>query len=101
MAPAEVETVLGSHPAVDECAAAEVQVQPDVSVIMGFVVKNQQQRISAKALLDYTASNLAAYKCPREIVFVDALPRTANGKVKRRELAARFGPGSPNMTNRS
>ena len=87
VAPAEVESVLGSHPAVDECAAAEVEVQPNVSVIMGFVVTHQQHQVSAETLLEHTASGLAAYKCPREIVFVDALPRTANGKVKRKELA--------------
>jgi acyl-coenzyme A synthetase/AMP-(fatty) acid ligase len=33
--------------------------------------------------------HLAAYKCPREIIFIDTLPRTANGKVKRRDLAQR------------
>ena len=37
-------------------------------------------------LLAFTHEHLAAYKCPREIVFTSALPRTANGKIMRRKL---------------
>jgi len=41
----------------------------------------------AAPLLAFTHEHLAAYKCPREIIFTDSLPRTANGKVRRRDLA--------------
>lgn len=47
--------------------------------------------LDAAALVDHAARHLAAYKRPREIVFVDSLPRTANGKIRRRELAERYG----------
>jgi len=43
--------------------------------------------LDAAPLLAYAHERLAAYKCPREIIFVDGLPRTANGKVRRRDLA--------------
>lgn len=43
--------------------------------------------VDASPLLAHAHQHLAAYKCPREIIFTDSLPRTANGKVRRRELA--------------
>jgi acyl-CoA synthetase (AMP-forming)/AMP-acid ligase II len=42
--------------------------------------------IDEDALIDYAGDHLARYKCPSKIVFVDALPRNANGKLVRREL---------------
>jgi acyl-coenzyme A synthetase/AMP-(fatty) acid ligase len=41
----------------------------------------------AAAIMAYAAERLAAYKCPREIRFLDHLPRTANGKIRRSALA--------------
>ncbi len=86
VAPAEVELVLSGHPAVAECAVAEIRVREDVSIIMGFVVPSPDHPATAADLMQHTAKGLAAYKCPREIVFVDELPRTANGKLKRKAL---------------
>jgi acyl-CoA synthetase (AMP-forming)/AMP-acid ligase II len=43
--------------------------------------------MDAAPLLAYAHEHLAAYKCPREIIFTDSLPRTANGKVRRRDLS--------------
>ena len=44
--------------------------------------------IDTDAVLAFARARLAAYKTPREIILVDALPRTTNGKLKRKELAA-------------
>lgn len=85
VSPLEVEAVLGEHPSVAEVACAEVRVRADVSVIAAFVVARGEVR-DGEALKAFAATRLAAYKCPREIVFVDALPRTANGKIKRTAL---------------
>ena len=91
VAPAEVEAVLAAHPAVAEVAVTELRVRADVSVIAAFIVARDADEADAGALLDHCRQHLAAYKCPREVVFLDTLPRTANGKVIRRALAARFG----------
>lgn len=85
VSPLEVEAVLGEHPSVAEVACAEVRVRADVSVIAAFVVARDGVR-DGDAIKAFAATRLAAYKCPREVVFVDALPRTANGKVKRAAL---------------
>jgi len=89
VSPLEVEHCLSHYPAVAEVAVTELTVRDDVSVIAAFVVPRDPDDIDAAPLLAYAHDNLAAYKCPREIIFVDALPRTANGKILRRELAKR------------
>ncbi len=86
VSPLEVEAVLAEHPSVAEVACAEVRVRADVSVIGAFVVTREGASRDAAAIKAFAEAHLAAYKCPREIVFVDALPRTANGKLKRGAL---------------
>lgn len=87
VSPLEVEHCLSQHPAVAEVAVAEVAVRDGVTVIAAFVAPRDPDEIDAAPLLAYAHEHLAAYKCPREIIFTDALPRTANGKVRRRDLA--------------
>jgi len=86
VSPAEVEAVLLAHPMVGEVAVTERRVRPDVSIIAAFVVLRPGQVADAATLLTHAAGRLAAYKCPRDIQFVEALPRTANGKVMRKRL---------------
>jgi hypothetical protein len=92
VSPLEVEQCLSRHPAVAEVAVTELAVvREGVSVIAAFVVPRDPDEIDAAPLLAYAHEHLAAYKCPREIIFIDTLPRTANGKVKRRDLAGGGG----------
>lgn len=86
VAPQEVEAALAEHPAIAEVACAEVQVRADVNVIGAFVVLRPDAACEAEAIKRFAAERLAAYKCPREIIFLDALPRTANGKLRRGDL---------------
>jgi acyl-coenzyme A synthetase/AMP-(fatty) acid ligase len=86
VAPQEVEAVLARFPGVAEVACAAVRVGADVTVIGAFVVPAEGAAIEATDLLAHAARHLAPYKCPREVRFVPALPRTANGKVMRRAL---------------
>jgi len=87
VSPLEVEGVLALHPDVAEVACRELRVREDVSVIGAFVVAKPDVPHDAEAILAFARERLAAYKCPRSVVFVDTLPRTAHGKVKRSELA--------------
>jgi acyl-coenzyme A synthetase/AMP-(fatty) acid ligase len=87
VSPQEVESVLLRHPAVAEAGVAEVKVREDVSIIVAFIVPAEGAGRDPAAILDHAAVHLARYKLPREVVFVDALPRTANGKVIRRQLS--------------
>ena len=87
VSPQEVEAALAGHPAVADVAVTELRVREDVSVIAAFVVPRAGATPDAEALLAFAASRLAAYKRPRQVIFLDALPRSANGKVLRRKLA--------------
>jgi acyl-coenzyme A synthetase/AMP-(fatty) acid ligase len=87
VSPQEVEASLALHPAIAEVAVTELRVRDDVSVIAAFVVLKEGLSVDAKSVLDFAESRLAVYKRPREVIFVDALPRTPNGKVTRRMLA--------------
>ncbi|HRD50044.1 MAG: AMP-binding protein [Candidatus Competibacter sp.] len=89
VSPLEVEQCLSRHPAVAEVAVTELAVREGVTVIAAFVVPSDPDEMDAAPLLAHAHAHLAAYKCPREIIFTDTLPRTANGKVKRRDLAQR------------
>lgn len=89
VAPQEIEAVIAQVPGVAEVACAEVRVRADVSVIGAFVVRTAEATVTAETILAHARAHLAAYKIPREVVFVDALPRTANGKLKRKALVGR------------
>ena len=90
VAPQEIEDVLAQTPGVAEIACAEVQVRGDVCVIGAFVVPVAGMVLDKEGMLALARQALASYKVPREIIVVERLPRTANGKLKRKELAALF-----------
>ena len=79
-------------PAVAEVAVAELPVRADVSVIAAFVVRREDAALDAGAVIDWAASRLAAYKRPKQVFFLDRLPRSANGKLLRRQLRASVPP---------
>ncbi|MDV3297117.1 MAG: acyl-CoA synthetase, partial [Brachybacterium paraconglomeratum] len=95
VSPLEVEHCLAAHPAVADVAVTEVAVRPGLRIIAAFVVPedpDDPRGLDVADLMEHAARHLAPYKRPREVVFVDSLPRTANGKVRRRALADRHGP---------
>jgi acyl-CoA synthetase (AMP-forming)/AMP-acid ligase II len=87
--PREVEDLLADHDAVADAAAIGVDDDQFGQRLRAFVVKADGADTSEDELKDYVKANLARYKVPREIVFVDELPRNATGKVLKRELAER------------
>ena len=87
VSPQEVEAVLAQHPCIAEVACTEVRVRADVSIIAAFVVAKPGAAHDADGIKGLAARELAAYKRPREVVFIDQLPRTANGKLKRAGLS--------------
>lgn len=87
VSPHEVEAALIEHPDVAEAGVAELAVRADLKVIAGFVVLKPGAVPNPQDLIAWCGERLAAYKTPREIRFLDSLPRTANGKVQRKRLA--------------
>jgi acyl-CoA synthetase (AMP-forming)/AMP-acid ligase II len=88
--PAEVEETLRSHPSVLDAACVGVAHARWGECVVAIVELRAGQTVNQDILKDFARSRIANYKCPKEIHFIDALPRTASGKVKRAELRARF-----------
>lgn len=90
--PSEVEDVLLAHPAVRECAVVGKPDPARGEIVVAYVLpKNpgEANETLARALQDHCKAQTAPYKYPREIVFVDSLPKTLTGKTKRSELRER------------
>jgi len=84
--PKEVEDALSRHEAVADAAAIGVDDKDFGQRLRAFVVLEKGAEASEKDLKEHVRRNLARYKVPREIVFLDELPRNATGKVLKREL---------------
>ena len=85
--PAEVEDCLAKHEAVSEVAAIGVDDEDYGKRLKAFVVLDKGKDASEDDLKQHVKSNLARYKVPREIVFLDELPRNSTGKVLKKDLA--------------
>ena len=84
--PREVEDLLADHPSVVEVAVLGVPDEEWGERLRAFVVIDGE-RVEEDALKEYVRENLARFKVPREIVFLDELPRNPTGKVLKRVLA--------------
>jgi len=84
--PAELEQVLGAHPAVAMVAVAPVQDEVKGELAKAFIVLHPGHEVSEENILAFCRERLAAYKVPRAIAFVDNLPKTSTGKLLRRAL---------------
>ena len=83
----EVEAALLEHPAVAECAVIAAPDEERGHVVKAFVVAAAP--VTAKELQEHVKALIAPYKYPRQVEFIDALPRTPTGKVQRNVLRAR------------
>jgi acyl-CoA synthetase (AMP-forming)/AMP-acid ligase II/NAD(P)-dependent dehydrogenase (short-subunit alcohol dehydrogenase family) len=88
--PQEVEETLASHEAVADAAAFGVPDEDFGQRLAAFAVLKPRASVTAEELQAYVRERLARYKVPREIAFVERLPRTSTGKIQRRKLAALF-----------
>jgi acyl-CoA synthetase (AMP-forming)/AMP-acid ligase II/uncharacterized membrane protein len=84
--PKEVEDLLARHDAIAEAAAIGVEDRDFGQRLRAFVVLDRGKEATEDDLKAYVKKNLARFKVPREIVFLDELPRNATGKVLKREL---------------
>jgi fatty-acyl-CoA synthase len=91
--PGEVEDLLAGHDAVAEAAVFGVDDEQFGQRLKAVVVTRDGKDLSADEVKGYVKSNLAGYKVPRDVEFVDELPRTSTGKVLKRELQEDPGDG--------
>jgi fatty-acyl-CoA synthase len=88
--PVEIEKILYQHPAVHMCAVIGVPDPKWGEVGKAIVVLKPGKHATEQELLDHCRANLAGYKVPKSIVFVDALPISSAGKILKRELRDKF-----------
>ena len=94
---AEVESALLEHPAVGDCAVVASPDDERGHVVKAFVVLAagfSGDSAMATELQDHVKARIAPYKYPRQVEFLDALPRTPTGKVQRTVLRAMDGAPS-------
>jgi fatty-acyl-CoA synthase len=85
--PREVEELLVTHEAIGDCAVIGVEDEDFGQRLKAFVVLRDGKDVSAEEVQAFVKENLARYKVPREVVFMDDLPRNPTGKILKRELA--------------
>ena len=87
IAPAELEAVVVSHPAVADAAVVPSPEEEHGEVPKAYVVRKGE--LSAEELMDYVAARVAPYKKLRRVEFVESIPRSPSGKILRRVLVER------------
>lgn len=92
--PREVEDALLTHPAVLECAVIGVPDPKWVEAVTAFVVLRPGQTATETDLIAHVGTGVASYKKPHRVYFIDAVPKTAVGKLDRKTLRAQFNADS-------
>jgi fatty-acyl-CoA synthase len=93
--PREVEDLLADHPQIEEAAVVGVEDAQFGQRLAAYVVPRGDAALTERDVQDHVRANLARFKVPREVVFLDALPRNATGKVLKRTLSANGGAAGP------
>lgn len=91
--PAEVETAIRAHPAIAEVAVIGVPDPEWSEAIKAVCVCQSGKSASAAEIIDFVAGQIARYKKPKHVVFVDALPKDAKGAIDRVAVKAAHGKG--------
>ncbi|MEL6185736.1 MAG: AMP-binding protein [Myxococcota bacterium] len=86
--PAEIERVVSAHPAVALVAVGKTLDETKGELAKAYVVLAQGKTATAEEIIAHCRESLAAYKVPRQVKFVDDLPKTSTGKILRRELSS-------------
>lgn len=88
--PAEIEDVLRQHPGVEDCAIVGVPDDDWGEALVAYVVRQPGHPVSRAELIEHCARELARFKKPKDVRFIDQLPRNPTGKVLKRELRERY-----------
>jgi len=88
--PKEVEEVLFSHPSILEAAVTGVYHPDFGEVPKAFVVLREGAKATEEEIIQFCKKHLASYKCPKSVMFLDDLPKTASGKITRAGIREKY-----------
>ncbi|HCI11720.1 MAG TPA: long-chain fatty acid--CoA ligase, partial [Alcanivorax sp.] len=88
--PKEVEDVLTAHPSIAECAVIGLKDPQWVEAVTAVVALKPDQQVDEQTLIDFVTEQVASYKKPRKVIFTDAIPKTAVGKLNRKALRDQY-----------
>jgi long-chain acyl-CoA synthetase len=91
--PREVEEILYSHPAVKEASVIGVPDDYWGEAVKAIVVLKPGVKVSEEEIIEYCKQNLASYKKPKSVDFVNSLPKNAGGKIIKKELRQKYWKG--------
>ncbi|MED5410941.1 MAG: long-chain-fatty-acid--CoA ligase [Pseudomonadota bacterium] len=97
--PAEVENALFQHPAVVDAAVIGIPSEQWGESVLAFLVVQGDEKPTTEDLIEFCRSHLAGYKLPRQVEFVDVLPRNASGKVLKNQLREPYWEGIERKVN--
>jgi fatty-acyl-CoA synthase len=86
----EVEECLYTHPAVSEVAVIGLPDEKWIEAIVAVVTLKVGQQVDAATLIAHAKQHIASFKTPKQVFFVDAMPRTASGKLLKRTLRKQY-----------
>ncbi len=92
ISPLEIDEILLTHPAVKQAVTFPVPHPTLGEDVAAAIVLRDSQKVSAQELRLYAAANLADFKVPRQIVFVEEIPKGPTGKIQRNGLAEKLKP---------
>lgn len=93
--PREVDRVLAMHPKIEDAAVAGVPDEKYGQEVKAYVVCKSGAILSTDEIVSFCRQQLAAYKCPKTVQFIDAMPKGPTGKLLRAQLLARYENNAP------
>lgn len=87
ISPHEIERIIKTHPQIADCVAIPETIEKDKNLVVIYVIKKDQSELNTSKLIDFSKQFLAAYKVPKKVYVVKQFPRTANGKIIRKQLS--------------
>jgi fatty-acyl-CoA synthase len=97
--PAEVESAIFGHPAVQEVAVIGIPDQKWGETVKAVVVPKPGMSVEEADIIAWARERIAAFKAPRSVDVIEALPRNASGKILRKDLRAPYWEGYERMVN--
>lgn len=97
--PAQVESAIYGHPDIADIAVIGVPDDKWGEAVKAVVVRKSGSTLSEEDVIAYAKDQIAGFKCPKSVDFIDALPRNPSGKILRRELRAPYWEGKERAVN--